>query len=149
MRHSFMKIGAGLFALVALTACGSDTSTSPTISAAGSYTASSFITTGPSGITNQLLAGSTVAIVLSPNGITAGHLHVVASASNPAIDADLAGTWTQDGMTVHISAPAIDTFLNDMPFTLTANAADSWDLVGDQGFAGTRIQLTLKKSPDL
>lgn len=144
MHLSFMKIGAGLFAVAALTACGSDT-TSPAFDVAGSYTASSFTTTGASGITNQLLAGSTVAIALSTDGTTSGHMHVVASASNPAIDADLAGTWTLDGMTVHISAPAIDTFLNDMPFTLTANSAGSWDLVGDQGFAGTRIQLTLRR----
>jgi hypothetical protein len=143
MLFSFMKMGAGLLAVAGLTACGGDT-TSPTLTAAGSYSATTFITTGPSGMTNQLLAGSTVNITLSTSGTTSGHLHLVASASNPAVDADLAGTWTQDGMTVHISAPAIDTFLNDMPFTLTANSASGWDLVGDQGFAGTRIQLTLK-----
>jgi hypothetical protein len=49
-------------------------------------------------------------------------------------------------MTVHISAPAVDTFISDMPFTLTANSANAWDLVGDQGFAGTRIQLTLSRT---
>ena len=54
MELSFMKIGAGILAVAALTACGSDT-TSPTVSAAGSYHASTFITTGPSGITDQLL----------------------------------------------------------------------------------------------
>jgi len=145
MQSSFVKIGAGLFAVAGLIACGGDT-TSPGVSAAGSYAASTFITTGPSGITNQLVAGSTVVITLAANGTTSGHLHVVASASNPALDADLAGTWTQNGMTVHISAPAVDTFISDMPFTLTANAANAWDLVGDQGFAGTRIQLTLSRN---
>jgi hypothetical protein len=148
MQLSLMKMGAGILALAALTACGGDT-TSPTVSAAGSYHASTFIITGPSGITNQLLAGSTVAVVLSPDRTTSGHLHVVASGNNPALDADLTGTWTQEGMTVHISAPAVDTFISDMPFTLTANSANSWDLVGDQGFLGTRIQLTLTPNPDL
>jgi hypothetical protein len=36
-----------------------------------------------------------------------------------------------------------------MPFTLTVDAADGWDLVGDKGFNGTRIQLTLRQGAPL
>jgi hypothetical protein len=142
MKASAMKHGVGILAAALALACGSD-STAPGVSAAGSYTATTFITTGPSGQTNQLLAGSTAAITLANNGTTSGHLHLAASASNPVVDADLTGTWRQSGMTVRFTIPAIDSFINDMPFTVTANGASGWDLVGDQGFAGTRIQLTL------
>lgn len=147
MRLSFMKIGAGVFALAALTACGSDT-TSPTINAAGHYDATTFITTGGSGMTDQRVNGSTVSLDLNTDGTTGGHLHVVASGSSPALDADMTGTWSQNGMVVTISQPA-DTFIRNMPFTLTVDAADGWDLVGDKGFNGTRIQLTLKRSTAL
>jgi hypothetical protein len=147
MQLSFMRIGAGIFALAALNACGSDT-TSPTVNAGGHYSAVTFITTGGSGQTNQLLNGSTVTLDLNSDGTTGGHLHVAATGSDPAFDADMAGTWRQDGMIVTISQPA-DTFIRDMPFTLAVDAADGWDLVGDKGFAGTRIQLTLKRSTAL
>ena len=142
MNQSFMKVSVGIIAATALVACGSD-STAPGVTAAGSYRATTFMTTGPSGQNNQLLSGSTVNITLASNGTTSGHLHLAASASNPTVDADLTGTWTQSGMTVEFSIPAVDTFINDMPFTLTANGASGWDLVGDKGFNGTRIQLTL------
>jgi hypothetical protein len=144
MNQAFMKVGAGIFAVTALVACGSD-STAPGINAAGSYTATTFMTTGPSGQNDQLLSGSTVHITLADNGKTSGQLHIPASASNPTVDADLTGTWTQHGMTVRFSIPAVDTFINDMPFTLTANGPSAWDLVGDMGFSGTRVQLTLSR----
>src|SRR3954465_6623273 len=143
MNQSLMKLSVGMIAATALLACGSD-STSPGVTAVGAYSASQWVTTGGSGQTNQLVAGSTLQITLAGNGTTSGHLHVAASGSNPAFDADMAGTWTQDGMTVEISQPA-DTFVRDMPFTLTANGGSSWDLVGDKTFAGTEIRITLSR----
>jgi hypothetical protein len=148
MNQAFMKRGVGIIAATLVLACGSD-STAPGVSAAGSYRATTFMTTGPSGQNNQLLSGSTVSITLASNGTTSGHLHLAASGSNPAVDADLTGTWTQNGTTVRFSIPAVDSFINAMAFTLTANSASGWDLVGDQGFSGTRIQLTLSPTQTL
>lgn len=125
-----------------LLACGGDT-TSPAVSAAGNYTAVTFLTTGSGGQRNEIVAGSTLILSLNANGTTSGHLHIAASGSNPVLDADMAGTWSQTGMIVQINQAA-DTFVRDMPFELTPDPADGWDLVGDQVFSGTRIQITLR-----
>lgn len=144
MKLSVTKIAA-VFAAVALTGCGGSDTTSPQPGvSAGTYAASSWTTTNGTGQTNQILAGSTINIVFGASGITAGHLHLAASGGNPAFDADMAGTWTQQGMTIEIDQPA-DTFVRDMPFTLTANGNSSWDLVGDKTFNGTQIKLTLSR----
>jgi hypothetical protein len=146
MNRSWSRVGAAVFAVAALSGCGgsSDTTTGPSVSAAGTYTVTQWVTTGGSGQTNQLLAGSTFDLILGSNGTTFGHIHIAASASNPEVDADMTGTWTQQGMTVEISQAA-DTFVRDMPFTLTVNAADGWDLVGDKTFSGTQIKVTLHR----
>jgi len=80
-------------------------------------------------------------MVLSANGTTSGHLHVAASGSNPALDADMAGTWSRTGNVVTFSQNA-DTFVRDMAFTLDSNGSQ-WMLIGDQGFSGTRVEVTL------
>lgn len=140
MRVSILRASA-IFGIVAtINACGSD-STSPNTSLAGSYTATEFVTTGGSGQRNELLAGSTLAIELNANGTTTGHLHVAASGSTPVFDADMAGTWAKTGNVVKFSQSA-DTFVRDMDFTLESNGS-KWMLVGDKGFSGTRIQVTL------
>jgi hypothetical protein len=129
---------------IVASACGSD-STSPANSAAGNYTAISFVTSGNSGQTNQIALGSTLQLNLATNGTTSGHLHIAASGSDPAFDADMAGTWTQAGSVVTISQSA-DTFVRDMPFTLSFDPANGWILVGNQTFSGTNIQVTLKRT---
>jgi hypothetical protein len=143
MHRTPIRIGAALFTAAALVACGGDT-TSPALTAAGTYSATRFLTTGGSGQTNQLLAGSTLNITLAGNGTTSGHLHVVPSASIPGIEADLAGTWSQNGMVVTIS-PTADTFVGDMPFTMVANGGANWDLVGDKTVLGTQVLITLTR----
>lgn len=145
-----MKRSAISFAVLALTtstlSCGSDspTHTLPGADISGSYTATQWVTTGGSGSTNQLLAGSTLNINLNPSGTTTGHLHVAGSGANAAFDADMAGTWVISGNTVTFSQSA-DTFVRNMPFTLVANGPQ-WALVGDQVFSDTRIQLTLTRA---
>lgn len=129
----------------ALFACGSD-STGPAKPPVGSYTAIEFVTTGNSGQTNQLVIGGSLQMNLAANGTTSGHLHMAASGANPVIDADMAGTWTLTGNIVHFTQAA-DTFVRNMVFTLQPIATNTWDLVGDQGFSGTRIQLTLRHVP--
>jgi hypothetical protein len=140
MRQSIMRASAIFATVAAMTACGCD-STAPDTSIAGSYSATEFLTTGGSGQRNELLAGSTLAMVLSANGTTSGHLHVAASGSNPALDADMAGTWSRTGNVVTFSQNA-DTFVRDMAFTLDSNGSQ-WMLIGDQGFSGTRVEVTL------
>jgi hypothetical protein len=143
MRTTILRAGV-IFAIgAAMTACGSD-STAPDASIAGSYTATEFVTTGGSGQRNELLAGSTVTMVLNANGTTSGHLHVAASGSSPALDADMAGTWTRSGNVVDFTQAA-DTFVRDMAFTLQTTGS-KWVLIGDQGFSGTRVQLTLTQT---
>jgi hypothetical protein len=122
--------------------CGSDNPVQPG-NVAGIYYSSQFVTTGTGGQTNQLLAGSYVNIQLLPNGSTIGQLHLVASSSNPALDADLAGSWSQSGNTVTFTQSA-DTFIRNMTFTVVPSGT-SWELVGDHVFAGTRVQLTLSQ----
>jgi hypothetical protein len=124
-------------------ACGDSTSPEPDI-AVGNYTAVYFVSTGNSGQKDELLAGGTMTLNLNANGTTSGHLHLVAPGGGPDFDADMAGTWTRTGMTVDINQPA-DTFVRDMPFTLTPNVA-SWDLVGDQTFSGTNIRVRLSRT---
>jgi hypothetical protein len=140
MNHSLMRRAPILFCVAAMVACGGD-STAPNSTLAGSYVATQFVTTGTGGQTNQILAGSTVSVNLASNGSVTGHLHLVATNANPALDADLAGTWTQTGNTVTF-AQAADTFINDMTFDVVSNGS-VWQLVGDQVFSGTRIQITL------
>jgi len=137
-----IKASTGLVLAAFAIGCGGDNPVQPG-NVAGVYYASQFVTTGTGGQTNQLLAGSTVNIQLLPNGSTTGQLHLVASPSNPALDADLAGTWTQSGNTVTFTQSA-DTFIRDMTFTVVPTSS-SRQLVADHVFAGTRVQLTLSQ----
>ena len=125
-------------------ACGDSTSP-PADIAVGSYTAVSFVTTGNSGQRNEILAGSTLVLNLNANGTTSGHLHIAASGGTPAFDADMAGTWVRAGTTVDITQSA-DTFVRDMPFELTPYPGGTWDLVGNAGFSGTQVQITLRRT---
>ena len=126
-----------------LLAC--EESTSPPDALVGNYTAVTFVTTGASGQRNEILAGSTLVLNLNADGSTSGHLHIAPSTGNPAFDADMAGTWSQNGLTVDF-AQAADTFVRDMTFIMSATQTASWDLVGDQVFSGVRIQITLRKT---
>ena len=112
--------------------------------AVGNYTAVLFTSTGNSGQRNELAVGGSVILNLHANGTTSGHLHMVAPGGGPDFDADMAGTWTRTGTTVNINQPA-DTFVRDMPFTLTPYVG-SWDLEGNQTFSGTNIRLTLRRT---
>lgn len=126
-------------------ACGGDsTSPAPDI-AVGNYHAVSFVSTGTSGQRNEILAGSTLVLNLNANGTTSGHLHFLPPGGIPAFFADMAGTWTRAGTTVEITQTA-DTFVRDMPFVLTPAAGNTWDLMGDATFSGTRIQITLTRT---
>jgi hypothetical protein len=133
-----------LFASVIATAgCGSDSTDTADI-AVGNYTAIAFTTSGSSGQTNQIALGGSLLLNLAAGGAASGHLHMAASGSDPVFDADMAGTWTRAGDVVTISQSA-DTFVRDMPFTLSFDPANGWILVGNRTFSGTNIQVTLKR----
>jgi len=125
-------------------ACGGDSTTAPKTAVAGSYTATQCVTTGTSGQTNQLLAGSTLNLTLASSCATSGHLHVAASGGNPAFDADMAGTWSESNNKVTISQSA-DTFVRNLTFHVVPNGS-KWSLSTDQVVSGTRIQLTLDQN---
>lgn len=128
-----------------LLACGD--LTSPSDPPVGNHTAIIFVTT-PSGgsARNELQAGSTLLLNLKSDGTTSGHLHVAAFGANPVFDADMAGTWTQNGDVIDFTQAA-DTFVRDMVFTIQPIADNVWHLVGDQVFSGMRINLTLAHGP--
>jgi hypothetical protein len=140
MRRFFLK-STVLLAFAVSAACGD--SNAPRGGPVGDYTAIQFVTTGSSGQRDELAAGSTLNLNLASNGTTSGHLHVAASASNPELDADMTGTWREDGNVVTVSQAA-DTFVKDMPFTLSNDPVNGWILVGDKSFNSVRIQLTLR-----
>ena len=143
MKQALMRIGPILLGFAAAVACGGD-STSPSQSAAaGTYSAFQFVTTGSSGQTDQLLIGSTIQITLASNRTTTGHLHLAASGSQQAFDADLAGTWSQTGNVIDFTQ-SVDNFVNDMLFTIQPIATNVWDLVGEDTFSGTHVKLTLR-----
>jgi hypothetical protein len=146
MRQSLKKsrsiLLAGLPAL--LLACGGSTTAPSGNSAAGSYTAIYFRTTGTAGQKDEIMAGSTLILNLSPAGTTSGHLHIAASGGNPAFDADMAGTWTQIGFTVNISQSA-DTFVRNTSFSMSRDPAGGWDLSGEANYSNTRVQVVLKQ----
>ena len=126
-----------------LPAC--EESTSPPNALVGNYTAVSFVTTGASGQRNEILAGSTLVLNLNADRSTSGHLHIAPSTGSPAFDADMAGTWSQNGLTVDIAQGA-DTFVRDMPFAMEPGPTSNWDLAGDHVFNDVRIQITLRKT---
>ena len=142
MMPRFMNAFTAVATVAILAGCGSE-STAPQSGLVGSYTAFQWVTTGGSGQTNQLTIGSTLQITLSANGSTSGHMHLAASNGVPAADIDLAGTWTTQNNTVDFTQVA-DNFLRDMVFTIQPIATGVWDLIGDQVFSGTRVQLTLR-----
>lgn len=143
MKLAALKLSAVLCA--ATLACGGDTTEPDPL--VGTYIATEWTTTGASGQTNQILAGSTLTISLNAGGTTSGHLHVAASGQDPAFDADMGGTWSRNGNTVNFSQTA-DTFVRNMPFTVVANGSN-WALVGNHAFSGTNVQLTLTRGGEI
>ena len=138
-----MRTGPIFLGVAAIVACGGDSTSPSQPSVVGSYSAYQFVTVGGSGQTNQLLIGSTVQITLASDGTTSGHLHLAASGSQPAFDADLAGTWSQTGNVIDFTQ-GVDNFVNDMLFTIQPIANNVWDLVGEDTFSGTHVKLTLR-----
>jgi hypothetical protein len=130
-----------LLGLPALLLACSEPESPPPNPLLGTYSATSFTTTGSSGQRNEILAGSTLVLTLKDDNTTSGHLHMAASGANPAFDADMAGTWSQNGTVVEFNQAA-DSFVRDMIFTWGPDSS----LTGNHVFSGTSIQITLTKT---
>ena len=107
----------------------------------GDYSVRSFRTTDTSGTIDWIQRGGTLTISLGPSGITTGHIFVPGAAEcGGDFDQTLLGDWTLSGNTITFDMPAVDTFIRDMPWTVTENT-----LSGDHTFSGTRIRVVLTK----
>ena len=127
------------FAL-SIAACGDNGPTFPTQQAvAGTYIATTFLSTVAGATTNQLAGGASITLTLGADGTTSGRIFVPAS-TTPQLDQPLTGTWTFFNGTDIDIASNTDTFLRDMLFTVNGNS-----LIGDQTFGATRIQVVLTK----
>ena len=126
---------------VFLSACGD--STAPWGPPLGSFTANIFYTTPQGGSRrDEIAAGGTLTLTLASDGMTSGHLHMAAFGANPAIDADMAGTWSMTGKVVTFTQAA-DTFVRNMEFTVLQPGEKFWYLSGYQVISGTLFQLAL------
>ena len=143
MRQVFRKSSSLLLIGLPALFLGCSDSLSPGTSVVGKYDAIILVTT-PSGgsARNELQAGGSLTITLNSDGSTSGHLHLAANGLTPVFDADMAGTWAQNGDVVTFTQAA-DTFIRNMTFTIQRISTSVAFLVGDQVFSGTRINLTL------
>jgi len=136
------KVQAAWIVLVAAAgvACSGDVVTPTTTTVAGAYTATVFTTTTGGITTDQLAAGSSLALSLTAAGAVTGRLFVPGGAEGGGnLDADMVGTWTLTGSTVDFNQAA-DTFVRDMSFVATENR-----LTGDATFGGTNVHVVLTK----
>ena len=135
-----MKQIPSFLAVVAAVAC-SDSFKPTTENVLGDYSVRSFTTTDTSGTIDWVQRGATLTLTLGPFGTTTGHLFAPGAAEGGGDeDQILIGDWTLTGNTITFSMPAIDTFVRDMPWTVTKNR-----LSGDHTFGGTRIRVVLAK----
>ncbi|HEV8380483.1 MAG TPA: hypothetical protein VGQ29_02800 [Gemmatimonadales bacterium] len=127
-------------AVAAAVAC-SDSFKPTTENVLGDYTLQTFQSTDATGTTNWVQRGGTLTISLGPFGVTTGHLFMPgADEGGGDLDQLLIGDWTLSGNTITFDMPAVDTFIRDMPWTVTENT-----LSGDHTFSGTRIRVVLTK----
>jgi hypothetical protein len=121
-------------------AVGCDSSTDPTVDeVAGSYSATTLVTTTNNVPKDQLARGATMNLVLTADGSVTGHLHIPADGTLPVLDADMAGSWALDRHIVTFDQSA-DTFVRDLPFLFVNNTLNTDRFVGD-----TRITVMLTR----
>jgi len=140
---TMIRRGVVLCLALALAACGDDDDDgfSPTVDdVAGSYTASAFTLTSGSNELDLLALGATVTATLDADGTSSGRLEVpVVVEGAPAVDEDLAGTWSLSGTTVTFS-PSASSLLSDVDFAVAPNT-----LTGEGIYQGAILLLVLTK----
>jgi hypothetical protein len=136
----FRRFAVLAIALV-LTSCGDDDAFSPTVeNVSGSYSASSFTVTSPSGPVDLLATGASVQVTLTSDGATTGRLLLPGDDIEGDHDEDLIGTWTLEGDTVTIS-PRGPSVLRFAEFTAAPDR-----LTGERILSGDTLRLVLIKS---
>jgi hypothetical protein len=141
MKHHLLRLSSIVLGIGALTGCENTTSLSED-GPAGAYSAITLLSTTGTVTTNHLAEGGVFHIKVFNNGTTSGRLELVAQAGNPAIEADLTGTWARSGDLIAFDIAA-GTFIDDMVFTIEQLTDEIWWLVGDQVISGTRFQVRL------
>lgn len=135
-----MRASRALAAASLVIACRVDPVGPGEAAVAGSYHATALITIEGGQRVDHIANGSTINIVLTPQGTTTGTIHFAAAGGDPGFDASLAGTWELDGAWVTFDHAA-DTFLRDMIFTWHLG-----QLAANDTFSGTQFIVTL--APD-
>lgn len=141
-RSMLNKLSPILLGAVAIVGCDDTTSPLSKNGPVGPYASIILYSTSTADPTIQTPNSGALTINLAADGTTAGHLHLAAFNGNPAVDADMVGTWTQTGNTIEFQQPA-DTFVRNMTFTIEQISDDVWFLVGDDVYAGTRFNVRL------
>jgi hypothetical protein len=135
-----------VFSLATLAACGNDDSTGPTpASVAGTYHATRIELTFAGGTESldALGLGTSVEIVLTPQGTTTGTLIVPPVLTENGIDQDvieLTGTYTISGNTLTFHGQG-DSFIPEVPWTI-GNGTLTAVRTDDEG----TLQVTLTRS---
>ena len=146
MRTSLTKLSPIFFAAALTAACGESGITSLKHDGpVGPYAAIILYSTSAADPSIKQPNSGGFTINLAADGSTTGHLHLDAFNGAPAVDADMAGTWTQNGNTVTFDQAA-DTFVRNMSFTIEKITDHVWFLVGDDVFAGTRFNVRLAQA---
>jgi hypothetical protein len=147
MTRSLMKtISPILFGVTAIVGCNDIVHHSLSAKGpVGGYTAIILYSTSATDPTIKTPNSGAFTINLALDGTTSGHLHLDAFNGNPAVDADMAGTWTRNGDNVEFQQTA-DTFVSNMTFTIEQINDKVWFLVGDDVFGGTRFNVRLAQN---
>ena len=133
-----MKTSLHVLAVAAVVACGGGFEPNSD-NVLGTYNAQTFETDSAGATTDWLAHGAQLQITLVTHGVAQGLLVWPDTAGGPILLADLAGTWTLTGDTIHIEN-SVDTFVRDMGWAAGENR-----LTGDHTFGGTRIRVVLTK----
>jgi len=111
--------------------------TSPTLlHVPGSYRATMFTTTTPSGTENVLQAGGSVTAQFDPSRDVRGHVTI----PQRTVNTDFVGTWKLTGTTVQLDPTPSNILIDALSFKVTGNS-----LIADSTLAGTRVRLVLVK----
>jgi hypothetical protein len=105
----------------------------------GSYHATTFITVRDGQSFDHIANGSTINIVLTPQGTTTGAMHIASGSGYIGSDVNLGGTWQLDRWFVTFEHPA-ETFLSEIVFTYNAGY-----LAGDHTITGTQFLVVLTR----
>lgn len=144
LRRRFAHLRSTLLAAAAAVplACGSDPVEPAIAELAGAYATIEFTVTEGGATANLRQQGATLELVLAADRSVTGRLFIPDGDENGGdLDASMAGTWTVQGDVVRFQQTA-DTFVRDMPFTVTEVG-----LRGDATFGGARVVVALQRTP--